>query len=257
MANGYLERSLPHLTMTRISPEKFLDFITFFRKENPHHVQAMKAFAAQVNPALMEDTVAWVIQFRTPLQTPAPAQVAAQASGAQLITKQQLASIWICSPDLIKDQEVTEMNACLNRFAITTRPRLCHFLSQTAHESGGGRYKKELASGWDYEGRADLGNTQPGDGPRFKGAGYIQLTGRANYQDFANFIKDPAVMQGVDYVAEHYPFTSAGFWWQNNGMNKLCDSNPTVQAVTLRVNGGTNGLADREMYYQRCLVAIP
>jgi predicted chitinase len=139
---------------------------------------------------------------------------------------------------------------------ITSVPRIRHFLSQTAHESGGGRYKKELASGWDYEGRSDLGNTRAGDGPRFKGAGYIQLTGRANYQDFANFIKDPAVMQGVDYVAEHYPFSSAGFWWQNNRMNELCDTNPSVRDVTLRVNGGTNGLEDREMYCQRSLKAI-
>jgi putative chitinase len=139
----------------------------------------------------------------------------------------------------------------------TTKPRLRHFLSQTAHESGGGRYKKELASGWDYEDRADLGNNQPGDGPRYKGAGYIQLTGRSNYQDFANFIKDPAVMKGVDYVADNYPFSSAGFWWQNNKMNELCDANPSVKKVTLRVNGGTNGLAEREMYYERCLAAIP
>jgi predicted chitinase len=174
-----------------------------------------------------------------------------------LITKQQLASIWICGPGMIKDEEVTELNECLHRFGVTTKPRLRHFLSQTAHESGGGRYKKELASGWDYEDRADLGNTQSGDGPRYKGAGYIQLTGRANYQDFADFIKDPAVMQGVDYVADNYPFSSAGFWWQNNKMNQLCDSNPSVKHVTLRVNGGTNGLAEREMYYERCLAAIP
>ena len=64
-------------------------------------------------------------------------------------------------------------------------------------------------------------------------------------------------MQGVDYVAEKYPFSSAGFWWQNNRMNQLCDQNPSVREVTLRVNGGTNGLDDREMYYQRCLQAIP
>ena len=113
-----------------------------------------------------------------------------------------------------------------------------------------------IISGWDYEGRGDLGNSQPGDGPRFKGGGYIQLTGRANYQHFADFIKDPAVMQGVDYVAEHYPFSSAGFWWQSNQLNQLCDLNPSVKEVTLRVNGGTNGLADRQMYYQRCLAAI-
>lgn len=239
--------------MARITPEKFLDFITYFRKDNRNHVEAMKAFAAQVDPALMDDTAPWVIQFRTSPDSPGHDR----DSGAALINKQQLASIWICGPAMIKDEEVTELNECLHRFGVTTKPRLRHFLSQTAHESGGGRYKKELASGWDYEDRADLGNTQPGDGPRYKGAGYIQLTGRSNYQDFANFINDPAVMQGVDYVAEHYPFSSAGFWWQNNKMNELCDSNPSVKKVTLRVNGGTNGLADREMYYERCLVAIP
>jgi predicted chitinase len=239
--------------MAKITPEKFLDFITYFRKENQNHVEAMKAFATLVDPALMDDTAPWVIQFRTPPIPPGQDRT----SAAPLISKQQLASIWICSPAMIKDEEVVELNDCLHRFGVTSKPRLRHFLSQTAHESGGGRYKKEIASGWAYEGRADLGNTKPGDGPRFKGAGYIQLTGRANYQDFANFMKDPAVMQGVDYVAEHYPFSSAGFWWQNNQMNQLCDSNPSVKNVTLRVNGGTNGLEEREMYYQRCVAAIP
>jgi putative chitinase len=238
--------------MASISPEKFLDFITYFRKDNPNHIEAMKAFATKVDPALMDDGAAWVLLYRKPLASPG-----AGGDATPLVSKEQLASIWICSPNQIRDDEVTELNACLHRFGITTKPRLRHFLSQTAHESGGGRYKKELASGWDYEGRSDLGNTQPGDGPRFKGAGYIQLTGRANYQDFANYIKDPAVMQGVDYVAANYPFSSAGFWWQNNRMNELCDSNPSVRDVTLRVNGGTNGLEDREMYYQRALKAIP
>ena len=239
--------------MTSISPVKFLDFITYFRKDNPNHIEAMKAFAAQVDSALMDDAAPWVKQYRTPPPSPDPA---AGGDADSLVSKQQLASIWICSPNLIKDEEMSELNACLHQFGITTVPRIRHFLSQTAHESGGGRYKKELASGWDYEGRSDLGNTRAGDGPRFKGAGYIQLTGRANYKDFADFIKDPAVMQGVDYVAEHYPFSSAGFWWQNNRMNELCDANPSVRDVTLRVNGGTNGLDDREMYYQRSLKAM-
>ena len=148
------------------------------------------------------------------------------------------------------------MNKCLKRFDITTPARIRHFLSQTAHESGGGRYMKELASGEAYEYRKDLGNTQPGDGPKYKGAGYIQLTGRANYQDFCNFIRDPRVMEGVDYVADNYPFTSAGFWWSNNRMNELVDGGASVEMVTKRVNGGYNGLDDRKKYYQRCLEVI-
>lgn len=186
----------------------------------------------------------------TPPGPPVPAQ-------PPLITKQQLASIWNCNPILIEDREMVELNQCLRQFQITTKPRLRHFLSQTAHESGGGRYKKELASGWDYEGSSDLGNVRKGDGPRYKGAGYIQMTGRYNYQKFADFIKDPKVMTGVEYVAYNYPFSSAGYWWQSNRMNQLCDSFASVRTVTLRVNGGVNGLADREMYYKRCVDVIP
>lgn len=175
----------------------------------------------------------------------------------QYVSKEDLAFIWGCKESLIKDSEISELNQCLKKFEITTSARIEHFLAQTAHESGGGRYMKELASGVDYEGREDLGNTQPGDGPKYKGVGYIQLTGRANYQAFANYIKDPRVVEeGVEYVSQHYPFSSAGFWWRSNGMNQLCDQNPTVAQVTRRVNGGLNGLQDREDYYAKAMKVI-
>lgn len=74
--------------------------------------------------------------------------------------------------------------------------------------------------------------------------------------DFATYIQDDRVMEGVDYVAEHYPFTSAGFWWYNNKMNQLCDTNPSVEQVTLKVNGGYNGLDDRKKYYARAVKYI-
>jgi len=134
-----------------------------------------------------------------------------------------------------------ELNSCLSTFGITKRLRIVHFLSQCSHESACGTYTKEIASGSAYEGRTDLGNIYPGDGPKFKGAGYIQLTGRSNYQKFANYMGDQNIMQGVDYVSVHYPWTSAGYWWYSNKMNDLCDTNPTVTQVTKRVNGGTNG----------------
>ena len=113
-------------------------------------------------------------------------------------------------------------------------------------------YTKELARGSAYEGRKDLGNTNIGDGPKYKGAGYIQLTGRSNYQALANYVEDQSVMQGVDYVANNYPWTSAGYWWYKNAMNSLCDSGADCVTVTKRVNGGTNGLADRQKYYNLC-----
>ena len=142
-----------------------------------------------------------------------------------------------------------DLNSCLARFEINNPARIRHFISQCSHESGNGRWTREIANGWAYEGRRDLGNTQPGDGPRFKGAGYLQLTGRANYQNFANYIQDQGVMQGVDYVADRYPWTCSGYWWMRNGMNGLCDSGASVEQVTRRVNGGYNGLEDRRAKY--------
>ena len=107
----------------------------------------------------------------------------------------------------------------------------------------------ELASGEAYENRVDLGNSQPGDGPRYKGGGALQMTGRHNYQAFADYIGDQKVMEGCDYVANVYPFSSAGFWWHNNKMNSLCDQDPSVEQVTRIVNGGYNGLEDRKHYF--------
>ncbi|WP_214483062.1 LysM peptidoglycan-binding domain-containing protein [Bacillus sp. SM2101] len=169
------------------------------------------------------------------------------------VTESQLNEIgW--SSQFLSEAILNDLNSCLERYNITTRSRLCHFISQCSHESGAGRWTKELASGEDYEGRTDLGNTEPGDGPKYKGGGYIQLTGRYNYTQFANAMGDPEILnQGVDYVAANYPWSSAGFWWNNNNMNALCDTNPTVEAVTRRVNGGTNGLDDRIMYYNRAI----
>jgi predicted chitinase len=176
----------------------------------------------------------------------------------QLVNKKQLAYIWKCSESLIKDSEIVEMNKCLNFFSINTPIRIRHFLAQCSHESGGGRYMKELASGDAYEGRYDLGNTQRGDGRKYKGAGYIQVTGRYNYQKFSTYMKDPKVLNGVDYVSIEYPFTISGFWWIDNKLNELCDSGASCRRISQAVNGKdpANGLSEREMYYKRCCDVI-
>lgn len=139
--------------------------------------------------------------------------------------------------------------ACF-RFGIDTRLRRAHFLAQVAHESREGRYMEELASGAAYEGRRDLGNTEPGDGRRFKGRGLIQLTGRANYRDYSQevygdsrAVLDPAMVARLPDAA-----LAAGWFWQMKGVNALADMN-SLDLVTRRVNGGLNGLADRA----RCL----
>ena len=150
-----------------------------------------------------------------------------------------------------KDYNINDLNNCLKKFEINTPKRICHFISQCSHESACGRYKCELADGSKYENRKNLGNVNKGDGPKFKGGGYIQLTGRSNYQKFADFMNDQNIMNGHKYVAENYPWSSAGFWWYNNKMNNLCDKDDcTVKAVTKKVNGGYNGLEEREGYYK-------
>lgn len=236
--------------MAQFPFRKFIDFVVHFDTNNPNQEKGLLMMAESVfkkQPELFSDEADWVEAYRTPVS---------HSNKKDYVTKEQLAKVWGCSPSLIKDAEMVELNECLETFEITTPNRIRHFLSQTAHESGGGRWKLELASGSSYEGRADLGNTRAGDGPRFKGAGYIQLTGRANYQAFSEYIEDPRVMEGCSYVAEKYPFSSAGYWWSRNRMNALCDSNPTVEQVTKIVNGGHNGLADRKKYYNICLSVI-
>ena len=86
---------------------------------------------------------------------------------------------------------------------------------------------------------------------RFKGAGYIQLTGRFNYKKFANSIGDNNVMKGAKYVSKNYRWSSAGFWWKSNNMNALCDKGASVKTITRRVNGGYRGLDQRTKYYKR------
>ena len=228
-----------------IDLNSFTNFFKYYKGES-HQERAIETLFNSLPKELLEDEADWVVEYRT------PDKVDQTGDGTILVTKSALAHIWECSESLIEDVEVKELNECLCYFDITTSARIKHFLSQTAHESGGGKWKKELSDGWYLEGRSDIGNTEPGDGPKYKGAGYIQLTGRANYQYFCDWKGDSRIMEGVDYVAETYPFTSAGFWWQNNNMNDLCDGGASVEMVTKRVNGGYNGLSDRQHYYSLC-----
>ncbi len=155
---------------------------------------------------------------------------------------------------VIPDSVLNEIPETAAKFNITTNLRLAHFLSQCAHESGNWKYKTELASGKAYEGRKDLGNTEPGDGVKFKGRGYIQLTGRANYTKFSKFINEDCVAN-PNLVADKYPLSSAGYFFNTkSNMWPTCDkgaTNDIVLAVTKKVNGGTNGLADRQKYFTK------
>ncbi len=140
-----------------------------------------------------------------------------------------------------------ELVTAMRKYGIGKTPlERAHFLAQTNHESGNFVYKEEIASGTAYEGRKDLGNTEPGDGKRYKGRGYIQLTGRANYKKFgptagADFVGNPTIV-----ATKYYSDTACMFWKANKLGEKCKDSSVnTIKIVTKRINGGYNGLDDR------------
>lgn len=144
----------------------------------------------------------------------------------------------------ILDGLADAMPGMVERFAINTPVRQQHFLAQLAHESDHFQTTREYASGRAYEGRRDLGNSQKGDGERFRGRGLIQLTGRSNYAAAAKALGEPYVAEPT--LVEKFPAAAlvSGWWWSANGLNEIADRDD-VHAVTRRVNGGLNGLPSR------------
>lgn len=136
---------------------------------------------------------------------------------------------------------------CMNHYQINNPLLQAHFLAQIGHESGELRFREEIASGRAYEGRRDLGNTEPGDGPRFKGRGLIQLTGRANYREYARINRfDVPVLEQPEAVAQdpRLCVDVAGWFWDSRKINLLAGQDK-LEEVTRRINGGLNGLAHR------------
>jgi putative chitinase len=132
----------------------------------------------------------------------------------------------------------------MREFDINTRARQSAFLAQIGHESGQLRYVRELAGGAAYEGRKDLGNVNPGDGVRYKGRGLIQITGRANY-DACGKALDLDLTANPELLEETVnACRSAAWFWKTHGLNELADAGDQIK-ITRRINGGTNGLADR------------
>lgn len=155
------------------------------------------------------------------------------------------------------DKEVIDLAAGIARTManrnIDTPLRRAHFLAQIGHESGELRFRAEIANGEAYEGRADLGNSMPGDGRRFKGRGLIQLTGRANYLEYGRalgreeeLLKTPELIETDNDLCVDV----AGWFWAKRGLNALADTDD-LTAITKRINGGLNGLEDRRRLLKR------
>jgi len=182
----------------------------------------------------------------------------------------------------IPDTVLAQIPETAKKFNITNNLRLAHFLAQCGHESGNfkavsenlnysadglkkifGKYfpgnlnesyarKPEKIAARVYASRMGNGDEASGDGFKFRGRGYIQLTGKNNYTNFSKFIGEDCVTN-PDLVATKYPLASAGFFFDSNKLWAICDrgaDDATVTAVTKRVNGGTIGLSDRIKHFK-------
>jgi putative chitinase len=182
----------------------------------------------------------------------------------------------------VPDSVIAQIPDTASKFGITTPLRLAHFLAQCGHESGGfkavsenlnysadglkkifpkyfpgtlnesyARQPEKIAARV-YGGRMGNGDEASKDGFKFRGRGYIQLTGKANYIAFDKTVADD-ILANPDLVATKYPLSSAAFFFNNNNLWSVCDKgadDATVTAVTKRVNGGTIGLPDRLKHFK-------
>ena len=183
----------------------------------------------------------------------------------------------------IPDAVITQLPDTIAKFELNTPLRLAHFLAQAGHESGGfkavnenlnygakgllGIFKKyfpteekaklyerkpEKIANLVYGARMGNGPEASGEGWKFRGRGYIQLTGKDNYRAFDAVVTE-SIIDNPDLVATKYPLLSAAWFFHKNGLHKIADQGATdavVTSVTKRVNGGTIGLADRIKHFK-------
>ena len=174
------------------------------------------------------------------------------------ITRQQLLQI-LPNAGPVAGVFVPLLNTAMVRYQIIGSKRVAAFIAQIGHESGQLKYVKEIwgptAAQAKYEGRKDLGNTVAGDGPKYRGRGLIQITGRANYMACGeglglDLIKQPELLEKPQHAC-----MSAAWFWATRGLNALADAGQ-FERITRRINGGQNGAADRQALYALALKVL-
>lgn len=152
-----------------------------------------------------------------------------------------------------RNEEIVKwLNWIFDYYKIDNPLRVSAFLARVGHECKSFTDFEEDASGEAYEGSKILGNTQKGDGRRFKGFGAIQITGRWNYGWISKALKKDFLNNPQLLLENEWAIKSAGFFWSFKDLNKLADKGD-IKEVTRRINGGYNGLVDTQLRYKRCL----
>jgi predicted chitinase len=176
-----------------------------------------------------------------------------------MLTPEQLRAIMPALSAKRSGELLPFLHAAMREFAIETPARAAAFLAQLAHESGQFRFMEEIwgptAAQQRYEPASTLattlGNTDPGDGKRFKGRGPIQITGRSNYRRFGDLLGIELVSDPARAAVPDLAFRIAGLFWSKKGLNELADraTADAFREITRRINGGFNGLDDRRKFY--------
>lgn len=157
------------------------------------------------------------------------------------------------------DRYLHYINKYLDVFEINTPLRASHFIAQCCHETAGFKFMKEQGK-ISYFSKYDkgrlakmLGNTKKGDGWKYRGRGFLMLTGRANYQSYQNseyckgdIMSNPELLEGQNGSVK-----SAMWWWFTHGLNELADKDDIVK-ITKKINGGLNGIDDRKNWLNKC-----
>lgn len=170
------------------------------------------------------------------------------------MTPDQLLSI-MPNAGIKVDTYASLLTDAMTEFMIDSSKRQAAFIAQIAHESGSLRYTEEIADGSAYNGRADLGNTSPGDGPKYKGRGLIQITGKSNYRQCGidlgyDFLSEPGLVALPENACR-----SAAWFWKTHNLNRFADADQ-FGSLTKAINGGYNGLDDRIQYWLKARMVL-
>ena len=257
--------------MTKLTLDEFKNFFKYYKGE-PHQQHAVGLLYDHLDRALFDNQLytdsEWVETYRQS----APATIEdmweeektpAAPAKKWPVTKEQLGEIMLCSPDSLPDSLMDDFAECVDLYDLN-EINIAYFLGQCGHESAGLRYPVEIHDGSDYEFRRDLGNVYPGDGVKFAGTGWIQVTGRYNHSRFSEYLDkknkhDSGILNiGKTYTSEKYPWSISGFWWYDNNMVDYCNTMPDVDEVGARVNGRylPNGYQDRRDYTRRAFSVL-
>ena len=234
--------------MAKITPETFRNVFKYYA-DLEHQRRAVEDLYEQLDAessAALGDAANWLKTYR---QSPSSPQADQQESG-------------ICTPQLMhkltgyaaSEFDDVFCNDCNRLFKDTGFDEhldaMQMLMANMMHETCNFLYMKEISDGLYLRGRSDLGHG-PNEGELWKGAGVLQLTGKYNYSRLAEGINDPRVMEGVDYVSNKYPFTSARIWIEENNLLNVC-LNEGFDQCCRRINGGWTGYEDRLNKYHIC-----